>query len=100
MKVKVNIFASALSLLLGLSLFCSQQVRAEIEVDINRGFVEPMPIAVTDFYSDSPNEAKVGRDMAGVTPGDRDVAMVHAGEWVVPAEADPSRTARSGRLEQ
>ena len=40
--------------------------RAELVIDITRGFVEPLPVAVTDFLGESPDEKKVGADMAGV----------------------------------
>ncbi len=40
--------------------------RGELVVDITKGFVEPLPIAVTDFFGESPDEAKVGQDIAGV----------------------------------
>ena len=71
MKVKVNYIVSVLWLTLGgMMLASSPQVRAEIEVDITSGFVEPMPIAVTDFFSASPKEAKTGREIAGVVAAD------------------------------
>ncbi len=40
--------------------------RAELVVDITRGFVEPLPVAVTDFFGESLDETKVGADIAGV----------------------------------
>ncbi len=40
--------------------------RAELVIDITRGFVEPLPVAVTDFFGESPDETKVGADIAGV----------------------------------
>ncbi len=43
--------------------------RAELVVDITRGFVEPLPVAVTDFFGETPDEARVGRDIAGVISG-------------------------------
>ena len=39
---------------------------AQLSIDINRGFVDPMPVAITDFYGESASDKKVGRDMAGV----------------------------------
>jgi TolB protein len=40
--------------------------RAELVIDITRGFVEPLPVAVTDFFGESLDETKVGADIAGV----------------------------------
>ncbi len=39
---------------------------AELKVNINSGNVEPMPIAITDFYGASPEEADFGAKIAGV----------------------------------
>ena len=39
---------------------------AELKIDITRGTVEPMPIAITEFTSDTPGEAQFGKDIAGV----------------------------------
>lgn len=40
--------------------------RAELNVDITRGFVEPLPVAITELIGELPNEKKVGKDIAGV----------------------------------
>ena len=40
--------------------------RAELRIDITRGTVEPLPIAITDFHSESGAEAQLGRDISGV----------------------------------
>ena len=57
-------------LLLGLLLvglgFLSQPARAQLTVDITRGFVEPLPIAVSSFHAVEGEGASVGRDIAGV----------------------------------
>src|SRR5688572_31620968 len=37
-----------------------------LHVDIERGNLNPMPIAIVDFVSSNPNAAAVGRDVAGV----------------------------------
>lgn len=44
--------------------------RAEPTIDITRGTVEPMPIAVPDFYGTSPNDGQAARDIAGVIAAD------------------------------
>ncbi len=40
--------------------------RAQIEVDINQGFFEPLPIAVTSFHGELEDESKTGADIAQV----------------------------------
>ncbi|MCG8597504.1 MAG: Tol-Pal system beta propeller repeat protein TolB [Kiloniellales bacterium] len=40
--------------------------RAELRIDITRGIVEPIPVAVTDFYSDEAEQSQIGRDISGV----------------------------------
>ena len=47
-----------------------QQARAELIVDITRGFVQPLPVAVTDFHGDSLEDARFGKEIAGVIAGD------------------------------
>ncbi|MCH8035803.1 MAG: hypothetical protein IIC53_01620 [Proteobacteria bacterium] len=47
-------------------LYGATPARAELVIDITRGFVEPLPVAVTDFFGESPDETKVGADIAGV----------------------------------
>ena len=47
-----------------------QPARAELVVDITRGFVEPLPVAITDFHGDSPEEVRFGADIAGVVSAD------------------------------
>ena len=48
-------------------LVCSiAPAHAELKVNINSGSVEPMPIAITDFYGASPEEADFGRKVSGV----------------------------------
>ena len=43
---------------------------AELRIDITRGKVEPLPIAVTDFLGATPEEARFGRDISGVVSAD------------------------------
>jgi TolB protein len=44
--------------------------KAEPTIDITRGTVEPMPIAVPDFHAATPNDSQIARDMAGVIAAD------------------------------
>ncbi len=44
--------------------------RAELSIDITRGVLEPMPIAITEFYGVSPQAAEFGRGIATVVSDD------------------------------
>jgi TolB protein len=44
--------------------------RAELRIDITKGNVQPMPIAVTDFFPVTTGQARVGEDMAQVIAAD------------------------------
>lgn len=41
-----------------------------LQIDITRGNVEPLPIAVTDLYSTHPSGVQIGKDVAGVVAAD------------------------------
>ena len=43
---------------------------SEIKIDITRGTVEPLPIAVTDFNGSTSDEAQFGKDISGVIAAD------------------------------
>jgi len=43
---------------------------AELTIDITRGVVEPMPLAVVDFYGQGKAEKQFGTDIAGVISAD------------------------------
>lgn len=53
-----------------LSLACAQQARAELRIDITRGTVEPLPIAITDFFGGDNTEMEYGRGIARVIAAD------------------------------
>ena len=40
--------------------------RAELRIDITRGQVQPLPIAITSFHGADAREAEIGRDISGV----------------------------------
>lgn len=42
---------------------------AEVRIDITRGHLEPLPIAVTNFYGDGRQNAEIGMDIATVIAG-------------------------------
>ena len=39
---------------------------ADLSIDITRGQVQPLPIAITNFFGADPNGAKIGSDISGV----------------------------------
>ena len=43
---------------------------AQLRIDITRGKVEPMPIAITEFQAQSPQDARFGKDISGVIAAD------------------------------
>jgi TolB protein len=57
-------------LLLALTLAAPLSARAEIKVDITKGVVEPIPIAIPSFYGATGNESQYGRDIAQVVSND------------------------------
>ncbi len=60
----------ALTLTLVVVAGTSGTARAELVVDITRGFVQPLPIAVTDFDGSVPEETNFGKDIARVIAAD------------------------------
>jgi TolB protein len=61
---------AAAVLMIALLLLTSMPGRAELRVDINRGKIEPMPIAIPAFAGAGGEEAQTGRDMAQVISAD------------------------------
>ena len=56
-------------LLLGagaLAVLGPNSAKAVLNIDINQGNVQPMPIALPDFISGSPADADIGRNVTGV----------------------------------
>jgi TolB protein len=64
----MNSMAYLRTLLLALAalFIMNPAAHADIEIDITRGHLNPMPIAVPDFIGVSPQEQQVGRDVAKV----------------------------------
>lgn len=66
-KFAMKTFAPLIALLaFAAALSDARPARAEITIDITRGNVEPLPIAVTDFVGKSGAAARAGREIAGV----------------------------------
>ncbi|HAX90934.1 MAG TPA: Tol-Pal system protein TolB [Rhodospirillaceae bacterium] len=53
-----------------LPLLMAAPAKAEVRIDITRGVVEPIPIAIPAFYGAGGNEAQFGRDIAKVVSAD------------------------------
>jgi len=53
-----------------LSILSGTPAKAEVRIDITRGVVEPIPIAIPSFYGAGGNEAQFGRDIAKVVSAD------------------------------
>ncbi|MCB9973440.1 MAG: Tol-Pal system protein TolB [Rhodospirillales bacterium] len=49
-----------------LILLFALPAHAELRIDITQGTLQPMPIAITSFYSDDAERQKLGRDIADV----------------------------------
>jgi TolB protein len=54
--------------LLGVGL--ATPAASELQIDINRGVVQPLPIAIVDFEGDGADSKRLGRDIASVVSGD------------------------------
>ena len=61
---------AALIAVLAVLLYASPPVRAELRIDITRGKVEPVPIAIPALAGTAPNETQAGQDLAGVVSAD------------------------------
>ncbi len=59
--------AAAVLLAVGLT---AHQAAAELRVDITRGNIEPLPIAIPDFYGTSDEGVDYGRNVSGVISAD------------------------------
>src|SRR5262245_34965875 len=53
-----------------LSLGLPWSAAAQLELDITQGVVEPLPIAISEFYGASPGAAALGQEIAGVVTAD------------------------------
>ncbi len=56
--------------LLGLLVAAASPGRAELRLDITRGQIEPMPIAIAPLLGDTPQSREVGQDIAEVVTAD------------------------------
>ena len=58
-------FAGAVTLFMWLALAATARAQG-LDVDINKGQIDPLPIAITAFVGTSPESAQAGADIAGV----------------------------------
>jgi TolB protein len=49
-----------------LFMFVHATVARAVEIDVNQGQIDPLPIAITAFVGTSPDSAQAGADIAGV----------------------------------
>jgi TolB protein len=66
---KMHRFPAALAALLALIL-AAGAARADLRIDITQGTVQPMPIAVVDFYGQQPSDATAGSNIVNVVAAD------------------------------
>jgi TolB protein len=59
-----------IALLLGLAAAFAAPARADLRVDITRGKIAPLPIAIPDFYGTNAQAASYGRNVAKVIAAD------------------------------
>ena len=59
-----------ISVVVLLALAGGLPARAEVNIDITRGKVEPLPVAVTEFQGETPEELQIGQRMAAVISAD------------------------------
>ncbi len=65
-------FRAAAGLAASAAALTAMPAQAVIRVDITRGNVDPVPIAVTDLFADTPQGRSIGADIARVVAGDLD----------------------------
>ncbi len=53
-----------------LLLVAAGGARAELRIDITHGNIDPLPVAITDFYSADPATIQAGRDISAVIAAD------------------------------
>lgn len=71
-RVKGTVFAVIPALVFALLavLIQAPPAQAQLRVDITRGTVQPLPIAIPEFFGKTPQETEIGRDMANLISAD------------------------------
>lgn len=72
MKTDFSALASLRLILITALILAASAVtaRAELRIDITRGNIDPMPVAITDFYSANARTAAIGRELSEVIAAD------------------------------
>ena len=70
MTIRYHNILSLLVLALVLAVAMPGISHAELKIDITRGVVEPVPVAVTDFFGEGRGEKDFGQKIAGVVAAD------------------------------
>src|SRR3546814_18535828 len=52
------------------ALVAVASAQAEVRIDITRGYLKPLTIAITEFHGVKPVEAETGRDISNVVSAD------------------------------
>jgi len=65
-----SILLKALSIAVMAVAFAGSPVNAQVQIDISKPNVQPMPIAITSFAGVTGQEGQIGKDMAGVISAD------------------------------
>jgi len=65
---RLSAFFLAVAALLCVAVAAPAQ--AELVIDVTKGFMKPMPIAIPEFFGTSPQETEQGRDIARVVAAD------------------------------
>jgi TolB protein len=63
-------FRRLIALAMLMTIFGAAPAFADLKIDITRGNVQPMPIAVVPFQGDSPREGQIGSDVSSVVSAD------------------------------
>jgi TolB protein len=66
----VTVLRRLIALAMLLTIFGAAPALADLKIDITRGNVQPMPIAVVPFQGDSPREGQIGTDVSNVVSAD------------------------------
>ena len=71
-RVRGTVFAVIPALVFALLavLIQAPPAQAQLRVDITRGTVQPLPIAIPEFFGKTPQETEIGRDMANLISAD------------------------------
>ncbi|HJO85399.1 MAG TPA: Tol-Pal system protein TolB, partial [Rhodospirillales bacterium] len=68
--IKINQYVGRIFFAALLLLIIAVPARAELRVDITRGVVKPIPVAVTNLLGASAKEQNIGRNIANVIKAD------------------------------